>query len=149
MINSVVMVGRLGTDPELKYAQSGTPIANFRLAVERPGKGEDGKAVTDWFNVVAFQKTAEFVHQYLDKGSQVGIEGRMQSRSWKGNDGKMNYAVELVANRVQTLESKAEADRRRAKSGGSSGGSSGKPARTEPEEAALPTMDDDDPFGDD
>lgn len=114
MINNVVLVGRLVADPELKYTTGGMPVAKFRLAVDRGMKGEDGKSQVDFLNIVAFQKTAELVNQYLDKGAVAGIEGRIQTRSWEGQDGKRNYAVEVVANAVRFLESKAEAERRRA-----------------------------------
>jgi single-strand DNA-binding protein len=147
MINSVVLVGRLANDPELRYTPTGTPIANFRLAVDRGRKDESGESQTDWLNIVAFTKTAELVAQYLDKGALVGIEGRIQSRTWEGNDGKRNYQVEIVANNVRFLESKAEADRRRGAKGQSA------PAGTPPAAAASAPMDDfptpdDDPFGD-
>jgi len=112
MINSAVLVGRLANDPELRYTPSGTPIATFRLAVDRGRKGEDGKSETDWLNIVAFSKTAELAAQYLDKGALVGIEGRIQSRSWEGQEGKRQYSVEIVANNVRFLESKSEAERR-------------------------------------
>lgn len=139
MINSVVLVGRLANDPEMRYTHTGTPVANFRLAVDRGRKSDGGEDQTDWLNIVAFQKTAELVAQFLDKGALVGIEGRIQSRSWEGNDGKRNYAVEIVANNVRFLESRAEAERRRA--------ASGQPA---PSQAPDPAHDaeEEDPFGD-
>ena len=164
MINSVVLVGRLANDPEMRYTPSGLPIANFRLAVDRGRKSESGEDQTDWLNIVAFQKTAELVNQYLDKGSLVGIEGRIQSRTWEGQDGKRNYSVEIVANNVRFLESKAEADRRRAARGQSApaGAAAAPPAQAqqapqaqEPAEAPSPPADDfgpvgdsEDPFGD-
>lgn len=134
MINSVVLVGRLANDPEMRYSTSGTPITNFRLAVDRGRKSEGGKQETDWLNVVCFQKTAELASQYLDKGSLVGIEGRIQSRSWERDDGKREYAVEIVAEGVRFLESRAEAERRRA--------GRGEPAAAPPDE-----YEHEDPFG--
>ncbi len=161
MINSVVLVGRLANDPEMRYTPSGMPIANFRLAVDRGRKSDSGKEQTDWLNIVAFQKTAELVAQYLDKGSLVGIEGRIQSRSWEGQDGKKNYSVEIVANNVRFLESKAEADRRRAARGqsGPPGANAVRPpaASQAPAPQAPPPMppddygpvgENEDPFGD-
>lgn len=112
-INNVVLSGRLANDPEMKYSTSGMPITHFRLAVDRGKKGEEGEDNTDWLNIVCFQKTAELVSQYLDKGSLIGLEGRIQSRTWEGNDGKRNYMVEIVANNIHFLESKADADKRR------------------------------------
>ena len=147
MINSVVLVGRLANDPEMRHAASGTQITKFRIAVSRPPRRDSDEQETDWLNVVCFGKTAENAAQYLDKGSLVGIEGRVQSRTWEGQDGKRRYEVEINAFRVQFLETRQEAERRR----------SAQPSRPEPEpeeQAAQPpeALDDvdeqDDPFGD-
>ncbi len=117
MINTVVLVGRIGNDPEMRYTPSGMPVVNFRLGVTRVRRGDTGEDQTDWFDIVCFQKTAEFVSQYLDKGALVGVEGRLQSRTWEGADGRKNYRVEIIANNVQSLESRQEAERRRAARG--------------------------------
>ena len=148
MINNVVLVGRLANDPEMRYTPSGMPVTHFRLAVSRGRKSESGEEQTDWLNVVCFQKTAELVAQWLDKGSLIGIEGRVQSRSWEGQDGKRNYMVEIVANNVRFLESKAEADRRRAAKGQAT--PSGTPATPPPmpPDDYGPVGNEDDPFGD-
>jgi single-strand DNA-binding protein len=147
MINNVVLVGRLANDPEMKYTQSGMPITTFRLAVDRGRKNDQGESETDWLNIVAFQKTAELVAQYCDKGSLVGIEGRIQSRTWEGQDGKKNYSVEIVANNVRFLESRSEAERRRAARGQSApaGAASAPPP---PADNYGPIRDNEDPFGD-
>ena len=147
MINNVVLVGRLANDPEMKYTPSGMPITTFRLAVDRGRKNDAGEDQTDWLNIVAFQKTAELVAQYCDKGSLVGIEGRIQSRTWEGQDGKKNYSVEIVANNVRFLESRSEAERRRAARGQSapSGAASAPPP---PADDFGPVGTSDDPFGD-
>jgi single-strand DNA-binding protein len=134
VINSVALVGRIGRDPEMRYSASGTAITNFSVAVSRRG-AKDGEQDTDWFNVVAFGRSGEFVAQYLDKGSLVGVEGRIQSRNWTTEDGQKRNSVEIVANAVQALESRAEAERRR-------GGSERSAAVTEGSE------DQDDPFAD-
>lgn len=118
MINNVVLVGRLGNDPELTYTQSGTAIAKFRIAVSRPPRQGSDQEETDWLNVVTFGRVAETVAQYLDKGALVGIEGRVQSRTWQRQDGTNAYAVEINAARVQFLESRQERERRQAASGG-------------------------------
>lgn len=153
MINSVVLVGRLANNPELKYTPSGMPVATFRLAVDRGRKSETGEDQTDWLDIVAFQKTAELVSERLDKGALVGIEGRIQSRSWQAQDGSRRYAVEIVANNVRFLESRQEAERRRAARG--TGGPPGaQPQRSAPQPVpppeAFPSDDEggDDPFGD-
>ncbi len=118
MINSVVLVGRLGNDPELTYTQSGTAIAKFRLAVNRPPRQGSDEQETDWLDIVAWGRTAENCAQYLDKGSLVGIEGRVQSRTWERQDGGKAYAVEINAFRVQFLESRRDREARQAGGGG-------------------------------
>ncbi len=116
MINNVVLVGRLGNDPELKHTSSGTAVTNFRLAVSRPPRRDapEGEQQTDWLDIVAWGTVAENCAKYLDKGALVGIEGRVQSRTWETQDGQRRYAVDISARSVQFLESKAEAERRRS-----------------------------------
>ncbi|HEY3398223.1 MAG TPA: single-stranded DNA-binding protein [Armatimonadota bacterium] len=134
MINNVVLVGRLANDPEMRYTPSGTAISKFRLAVDRQRRsGDSGETQqeTDWLDIVTFGQTAENTAKFLDKGSLVGITGRIQSRSWETQEGQKRYAVEIVAERVQFLESRQEAERRRAargSQGGSSSSSGGAPA---------------------
>lgn len=157
MINSVVLVGRLGNDPELTYTNSGTAIAKFRLAVSRPPRraedGGRGEEETDWLNVVCFGKTAENVSQYLDKGALVGVEGRVQSRSWERQDGGRAYAVDINAFRVHFMESRSEAEARRARGGGApqqqpqSAPAPSDPAGPPPD-GDWPGDDEEDPFGD-
>ena len=122
MINQVVLVGRLAADPEMTYTQSGTAITKFRLAVSRPPRrsseeGAPAEEETDWLDIVTWGNVAENVAQYLDKGALVGIEGRVQSRSWETQEGQKRYGVEVNARNVQFLESKDEAERRRARAG--------------------------------
>lgn len=117
MINSCVLVGRIASDPEMRYTTSGMAVTNFRLAVQRQRKGQDGQEDTDWLDIVAFGKSAEFVAQYLDKGSLVGVEGRIQTRQWQTQEGQKRTSVEIIANTVQALESRQEAERRRAAKG--------------------------------
>ena len=115
MINNVILVGRLGNDPELKHTSSGTAVTNFRLAVNRPPRRDapEAEEQTDWLDIVAWGTVAENCAEYLDKGALVGVEGRVQSRSWETQDGQRRYAVEINARSVKFLESKAEAERRR------------------------------------
>ena len=147
MINNVVLVGRIANDPEMKYSTTGTAITTFRLAVDRGRKDQNGNDQVDWLSIVCFQKTAELVAQYLDKGSVVGIEGRIQSRQWEAPDGQKRSAVEIVANHVSFMESKSEADRRRAAKGQAapSGSSSAPPPFAED---FGPIPENEDPFGD-
>ena len=131
MINSVVLVGRIGKDPEMKYAQSGTPICKFSLAVNRRGEKDE----TDWLNIVCFGKTAEFVAQYMDKGALVGIEGRIQTSEYQDKQDNKRTWTEIVAHSVQGLETRADAEARRA------GGQ-----EQEPDQFDVDT--ENDPFGD-
>lgn len=107
MINRWVGVGRLTKRPELKYSQSGVPVCRFTLAVNRTFTNQQGEREADFPNIVTFRKTAENVANYLDKGSLVGIEGRIQTSSFDGQDGKRVFLTEVVADSVQFLEPKS------------------------------------------
>jgi single-strand DNA-binding protein len=114
----------------MRYTQNGIAITKFRLAVDRPfGRDESGQKPTDFIDIVAWRKTAELCGQYLGKGSLVGIEGRIQTRSWQTQDGQQRSGFEVQADRVAFLESRAERQRRE---------SLGQSADTPPEEATPP-----------
>jgi single-strand DNA-binding protein len=102
-INHVVLVGRLTRDPELTYTQSGAAVCRFSIAVNRTSgsRGENQEESTSFFNIVAWNKTAEICNEYLSKGKQVGVDGRLQQRRWSGSDGMKRSNVEIVANNVQ------------------------------------------------
>jgi single-strand DNA-binding protein len=121
MINKVILVGNVGRDPELRYTASGTAVANFSLATSRRYKDRDGnqQEQTEWHRCVAWARTAEIVNQYANKGKQLYIEGRLQTRQWEDRDGKTRYTTEVVADNIQLLG--------RAGGGGSSGGDYGDP----------------------
>ena len=104
MINRVVLVGRLVADPELRYTPSGVAVANFRLAVNRPFTNEQGEREADFINCVIWRKPAENLANYQKKGNLIGIDGRIQTRSYDGQDGKRVYITEIVAESVQFLE---------------------------------------------
>lgn len=106
MLNRVVLVGRLTKDPELKYTQSGVAVCRFILAVNRPFKNE-GEQQADFVSCVAWRKTAENTANFLKKGSLTGIDGRIQTGSFDGQDGKRVYTTEVVAESVQFLEPKS------------------------------------------
>jgi len=109
MFNRVILVGRLTADPELRYTPSGRPVANFRLAVNRPGRaGAPQEQQADFINIVAWQQQAEFASNYLTKGRLVLVEGRLQVRQWTTPDGQKRSAVEVVCSRVQPLERRRE-----------------------------------------
>ncbi|HUT66441.1 MAG TPA: single-stranded DNA-binding protein [Spirochaetota bacterium] len=116
-INHVVIIGRLTKDPELTYTQSGAAVCRFSIAVNRssgssrPG-GNDGSGQDDgtsFFNIVTWNKTAEICKEYLSKGRQVGIDGRLQQRRWNADDGTKRSIVEIVANNVQFFGSGRQA----------------------------------------
>ncbi len=101
--NKAILIGNLTRDPELRSLPSGVQIATLGVATNRVWKDKNGakQESTDFHNVVVFGKQAETVNQYLRKGSSVMVEGRMQTRSWDGNDGTKKYRTEVVADRVQ------------------------------------------------
>lgn len=105
-MNRVVLVGRLTRDPDLRYTPTGVAVANFTLAINRPFTNQDGNREADFINCVVWRRPAENLANYMKKGSQVGVDGRLQSRSYEGQDGKTVYVTEVVADSVQFLESK-------------------------------------------
>lgn len=106
MINSVVLVGRLTKDPELKYTQGGIASCRFTLAVNRTFTNQAGEREADFVNCVAWRKTAENTANFLKKGSLAGIEGRIQTSNFEGKDGNRVFMTEVVADSVQFLEPK-------------------------------------------
>ena len=106
MINRVVLVGRLTKDPVLRKTGSGTSVVSFTVACDRRVKTE-GQPTADFINTVAWNKTADIVAQYTHKGSLVGVEGRIQTRSYDDQSGKRVYVTEVIADSVQFLESKS------------------------------------------
>ncbi len=91
-------VGRLTKDVDLRYYQSGTAVANFTLAINRPFKNQDGEREADFIRILAFGKTAETIAQYVKKGQQLGIEGRIQTGSYENKQGQMVYTTDIVVN---------------------------------------------------
>lgn len=101
MLNKIFIMGRLGRDPEVRYAQSGKPVAAFSLAVDRDYTDQaTGKRPTDWIDVVAWDARARFVQQYFRKGRTAVVEGRLQVRDYTGRDGSKRRAVEVVADNL-------------------------------------------------
>ncbi|HAM2065720.1 TPA: single-stranded DNA-binding protein [Listeria monocytogenes] len=109
MMNRVVLVGRLTKDPDLRYTPAGAAVATFTLAVNRPFKNAQGEQEADFINCVVWRKPAENVANFLKKGSLTGVDGRVQTRNYEGNDGKRVYVTEIVAESVQFLEPKQNA----------------------------------------
>ena len=106
-MNKVFLIGRLTRDPELRYTGSNVAVATFSLAVNRPFTNQAGEREADFINIVVWRKQAENVKNYLTQGSQVAIDGRIQTRSYDGEDGKKRYVTEVIADNVQFLDSKS------------------------------------------
>lgn len=106
-LNKVMIIGYLGRDPEMRYTPSGSAVTSFSVAVSRRWTGSDGQQrdETEWFNVVTWNKLAETCNQVLSKGRHVYVEGRLQTRSWDGQDGQKHYRTEVIAQTVQFLDS--------------------------------------------
>ncbi|MCC6502830.1 MAG: single-stranded DNA-binding protein [Deltaproteobacteria bacterium] len=108
-INKVILVGNLGADPEIRYSPGGMAVANFSLATsETFSKDGQKQTKTEWHKIVAFGKLAEICGQYLSKGKQVYIEGKIQTRNWEDKEGNKKYMTEIVANSMQMLGAKGE-----------------------------------------
>jgi single-strand DNA-binding protein len=140
MMNRVVLVGRLTKDPELKYTSNGVPVANFTLAVGRPFSNQQGEKETDFVNCTVWRKPAENVANFLKKGSLAGVDGRIQTRNYEGQDGKRVYITEVLAESVQFLESKKSGNN------GGNNGNTGQYGGFNDSDAPPEVKDDDLPF---
>ncbi len=107
-LNKVMLIGRLGQDPELKYTPSGAAVVTLSVATNTSYKAQDGNMVenTEWHRVVVWRKTAEMIAQYAKKGGRLYIEGKLVTRSWDDKDGNKRYTTEIQADQVQFLESR-------------------------------------------
>ena len=101
-MNKVILIGRLTKDPDLRYTQSGAAVCSFTLAVDRPFT-QGGEKQADFINIVVWNKAAENCAKYLAKGRQAAVEGRLQIRSYDGNDGQKRWVTEVVADRVEFI----------------------------------------------
>ena len=142
-INKALLIGNLGADPEVRYTAGGSAVANVRLATAESWRDKDSgeqQERTEWHRVVFFGRLAEIVGEYLRKGSQVYVEGRIQTRKWQDRDGNDRYSTEIVANEMQML------------GGRSDGGGDPRPAAAPatapagPDEPPMEDFDDDIPF---
>ena len=106
MLNVVAIMGRLAADPQLRQTTTGKNVASFRIACDRGRRDANGQSQADWLDVVAWDRTAEFVCKYFQKGSLIAIDGRLQSRSYQDKNGNNRKAVEIVADNVHFVESK-------------------------------------------
>jgi single-strand DNA-binding protein len=112
-VNKVILIGRLGKDPELKYTPSGTPVAKFTLATDEAFKDQSGELQkrTEWHNIVAWKRLAEICGEYLTKGKQVYIEGSIQSRQYQDKEGIKRTFYEIVARQMTMLGSRGDSER--------------------------------------
>ena len=110
MLNKVILIGRLGRDPEVRYTPNGEAVANFSIATDEQWKDKNGERQTrtEWHNITLYRKLGEIAGQYLRKGSLVYIEGRIQSRKYTGKDGVERTAYEIIGNEMKMLGSKSE-----------------------------------------
>ena len=137
-VNKAILLGNLGKDPEVRYTQSGSAVANFSIATtERRKQGEEWVDHTEWHNIVVFGKTAENCGQYLQKGSQIYLEGRIQTRKWEDRDGNTKYMTEVVAFDVQFL-SRTKGQGEGGGYGGGGGGNYGGGSGGRPQGPASP-----------
>jgi single-strand DNA-binding protein len=110
-LNKVMIIGNIGSDPEMRFTPNGNPVTSFRVATNRVYNTPEGerKEETEWFSVVAWGKLAEQCNQFLTKGRRVYAEGRLRTHTWEGQDGQRHYRSEIVANRVLFLDRRAAA----------------------------------------
>ncbi|MGV8081847.1 MAG: single-stranded DNA-binding protein [Syntrophales bacterium] len=111
MLNKVMLIGRLGADPEVRYTPDGAMITTFRLATDEQWKDKSGERVqrTEWHRIVTFGRLAEICGNYLNKGKLVYVEGRIQTRSWEDKEGQKRYMTEIVAANMQMLDGRGQA----------------------------------------
>jgi len=139
-INKAILIGRLGADPEVRYTPSGVAVANFSIATSEEWKDKDTgekKERTEWHRIVVWSKLGELCGEYLSKGRQVYIEGRIQTRSWDDRDGNKRYTTEIVATDVQFLGGRDGGPEARAVSGASAPDFEGSPIKA-PEDDDIP-----------
>jgi len=108
-VNKVIIVGNLGSDPEVRYTQNSTPIANLSVATSESWKDKqtgEQREQTEWHRVVCYRRLAEIAGEYLRKGSKVYIEGKLKTRKWQGQDGKDNFTTEIICNDLQMLDNR-------------------------------------------
>ena len=136
MLNHIVIMGRLTRDPELRYTQSGTPVASFTVAVDRDYTGQDGGRETDFIDCVSWRQGAEFVDKYFFKGSMIVVDGRLQSRKWQDRDGNNRTSWEIITDHTYFGEKKRDDQPRSDYSG--SGNYTPPPRASQPASSTRP-----------
>lgn len=110
-VNKAILIGRLGSDPEIRYTQAGTAVANFRIATNnRVKRGDEWVEEPEWHRIVAWDRLAEICNQYLKKGMLVYVEGQLRTRSWEDQDGNKRWTTEIHARDMQMLEPKGTSE---------------------------------------
>src|SRR5690554_4580061 len=117
ILNRTILVGRLTRDPELRYTPNGVAVANFTVAANRPFRNQQGEQEADFINCVTWRKSAENLANFMRKGSLIGVDGRIQTRSYENQDGRMVYVTEVLAENIQFLEPRG-ASQQRGEAGG-------------------------------
>jgi single-strand DNA-binding protein len=147
-VNKVILLGRLGQDPEIKYTQNEKAVAKFSLATDESWKNRDGEKQqkTTWHTVIAWEKLAEIVGQYLKKGDQVYIEGKIQVRSWEDTDGNKRYATEIVAANLVMLGGNKKEDGEESSEEKPSGKKAPEAKKSDGKAKGKPPNEDDIPF---
>ena len=109
-LNKIMLIGNLGRDPEMRFTPSGKPVTDFSIAVNRRRRSADGETSdeTEWFRIVCWDRLAEIADQYLSKGTQIYVEGRVQTRRYTGNDGTERTSVDVIANEMLILTPRGE-----------------------------------------
>ena len=135
-VNKVILVGNLGSDPELRYTPSGRAVANFNLATHEQWTAKDGEKGerTEWHRIVAWGRLGEICGEYLHKGRQIYVEGRLQTRSWEDREGNKRYTTEIIAQTMQMLGAAGK------------GGKTESPEESFPSEEPISIPEDDIPF---
>ena len=135
-LNKVMLIGNVGKDPEMRYTANGKAVTSFRIACSRTFASNEGerREETDWFDVVTWDKLAELCSQFLQKGSKAYVEGRLQTRSWEGQDGQKRYHTEVVAQTVLFLDRAGAAPQRMAESYSGAGAAAGGGENVDPDD---------------
>jgi single-strand DNA-binding protein len=156
-VNKVILVGNLGRDPETRYTTSGDAVTNVRLATTDQWKDKNGEKQerTEWHNIVFYGRQAEIAGEYLKKGRQIYVEGRLQTRKWQDKEGQDRYTTEIIADRMQMLGSRegggssappSEPAEREPAAAGAGGGGGARKGGGAPAKKNVDDLDDDIPF---
>ncbi|MDO8812462.1 MAG: single-stranded DNA-binding protein [Gallionella sp.] len=152
-VNKVILIGHLGKDPEVRYMPNGEAVANVSIATSENWKDKSGEKQekTEWHNLVFYKRLAEIVGEYLKKGSQIYVEGRLQTRKWQTKEGQDRYTTEIIVNEMKMLGGKSSGSNSfevvENRPAASSSGSDAAPAKTAPAaKGSFDNFDDDIPF---